>query len=203
MMVFFKFAKLLSCPAQLGPIFQFFIEKCLRTCQPLNILHVFRAPIGGLIRHVLDLTREQVARVHRVGLIADSRTGGENPGKVLRELKSSLAPGLSRFPMRRNANLRDLFALAHVMRRAALSDADVVHGHGAKGGVFSRIAFNTERAMRVYTPHGGSLRFSHNMLAGKIYLTAERLLMPRGDLYLFKNKFSAEGFNRKMAKVAP
>jgi hypothetical protein len=42
----------------------------------LNILHVFRAPVGGLFRHVLDLSREQVARGHRVGLIADSRTGG-------------------------------------------------------------------------------------------------------------------------------
>ena len=166
--------------------------------QPLNILHVFRAPVGGLFRHVLDLTREQVARGHRVGLIADSRTGGENAGKVLRELKSSLALGLSRFPMRRNANPGDLFALAHVMRRAALSDADVLHGHGAKGGVFSRLAFNTARAVRVYTPHGGSLLFNHNTLAGKIYLTAERLLMPRGDLYLFESKFSAEAFNHKI-----
>ena len=44
--------------------------------KPLNILHVFRAPVGGLFRHVLDLTREQTARGHRVGLIADSNTGG-------------------------------------------------------------------------------------------------------------------------------
>jgi len=43
---------------------------------PLNILHVFRAPVGGLFRHVLDLTQEQIARGHRVGLIADSNTGG-------------------------------------------------------------------------------------------------------------------------------
>lgn len=36
----------------------------------LNILHVFRAPVGGLFRHVLDLTHEQIARGHRVGIVA-------------------------------------------------------------------------------------------------------------------------------------
>ena len=29
---------------------------------PLNILHVFRAPVGGLFRHVLDLTQASRSR---------------------------------------------------------------------------------------------------------------------------------------------
>ena len=37
----------------------------------LKIVHVLRAPIGGLFRHVLDLTREQIARGHSVGMITD------------------------------------------------------------------------------------------------------------------------------------
>ena len=32
----------------------------------LNILHVLRAPVGGLFRHVVDLARGQIARGHRV-----------------------------------------------------------------------------------------------------------------------------------------
>ena len=43
---------------------------------PLNILHVLRAPLGGLFRHVVDLVQGQAARGHRVGLIVDSTTGG-------------------------------------------------------------------------------------------------------------------------------
>ena len=38
----------------------------------MNILHVFRAPIGGLFRHVTDLVRGQIERGHRVGIVADS-----------------------------------------------------------------------------------------------------------------------------------
>ena len=166
----------------------------------LNILHVLRAPVGGLFRHVLDVSREQVARGHRVGMIADSRTGGAHAERVLRELEPSLALGLSRVAMQRQPSPSDVFALGHVMARIAQTKADVVHGHGAKGGAFSRLAFNTSRAVRVYTPHGGSLLFSNDTLAGKIYLTTERLLMPRGDLYLFESAFSAEAFNRKIGR---
>ncbi len=166
--------------------------------KPLNILHVFRAPVGGLFRHVLDLTREQTARGHRVGLIADLRTGGTRADDTLRLLEPSLALGLSRIPMRRHANPGDLLALAHVIRRAAQTQADVVHGHGAKGGAYARLSFGTKRAVRAYTPHGGSLLFGHDTLAGKFYLATERLLMLRGDLFLFESAYSADIFRTKI-----
>lgn len=165
--------------------------------QPLNILHVFRAPVGGLFRHVLDLTREQVARGHRVGLIADQHTGGENAEKVLRELAPSLALGLSRFPMRRHANPGDFLALAHVMRRVRQARVDIVHGHGAKGGAYARLAFG-QNAVHAYTPHGGSLLFGHDTLTGKFYLATERLLMLRGDLFLFESAYSEQIFRQKI-----
>jgi glycosyltransferase involved in cell wall biosynthesis len=166
--------------------------------QPLNILHVFRAPVGGLFRHVLDLTREQIARGHRVGLIADQHTGGEIADKVLRELEPSLALGLSRFPMRRHLNPGDAFAIAHVMRRIAEAHADVVHGHGAKGGAYARLALNTSGKVRAFTPHGGSLLFRHDTLAGRFYLVTERILMLRGNLFLFESGYSEAVFRRKI-----
>ena len=118
---------------------------------PLNILHVFRAPVGGLFRHVLDLTREQIARGHRVGLIADLRTGGARADDALRKIEPSLALGLTRVAMRRQPAASDIFVLAHVMRRVAQAKADVVHGHGAKGGAYARLVFaNTTRRARLY-----------------------------------------------------
>jgi glycosyltransferase involved in cell wall biosynthesis len=164
----------------------------------LNILHVFRAPVGGLFRHVLDLAREQIARGHRVGLIADSNTGASRADDILRELAPSLALGISRVPMRRHIGPGDAFVLAHVMRRVAQTGADIVHGHGAKGGAYARVALNTRRAVRAYTPHGGSLLFGHGTLAGKFYLATEKMLMLRGDLFLFESAYSAEVFRGKI-----
>jgi glycosyltransferase involved in cell wall biosynthesis len=165
---------------------------------PLKILHVLRAPVGGLFRHVTDLAREQIARGHHVGMIVDSRTGNARADALLGEMEPSLALGLSRVAMRRQPGPEDVLSLSHVMRRMAATEADVVHGHGAKGGAFARLAFNRREAARAYTPHGGSLLFSHDTLGGKIYLTTEKLLMPRGDLYLFESAFSADTFRRKI-----
>jgi len=166
----------------------------------LNILHVFRAPVGGLFRHVLDLTREQITRGHKVGLIADSGTGGPRAEEVLGELAPSLALGLTRIPMQRHVGPGDALALARVTRRITQTRADVVHGHGAKGGAYVRMAFNNQRAVRAYTPHGGSLLFGHDTLAGKFYLATEKVLMLRGDLFLFESAYSAEVFHRKIGK---
>ena len=115
---------------------------------PLNILHVFRAPVGGLFRHVFDLASAQAVRGHRVGIIADSTTGGARAEAMLSRLAPSLALGLTRYPMRRQIGLGDLPALRHVMRRINDAKADIVHGHGAKGGAFARMAFNRRSAAR-------------------------------------------------------
>ena len=159
---------------------------------PLNILHVFRTPVGGLFRHVMDLARAQAERGHRVGLIADSTTGGERAAADLEKLEPLLAHGITRIPMSRQVGPADWKPILHTMRRAAAAKADVLHGHGAKGGAYARLALGTRRAIRVYTPHGGSLWFSKDTLKGKFYLAAEKLFMWRSDLLLYESQFSAD-----------
>jgi glycosyltransferase involved in cell wall biosynthesis len=167
---------------------------------PLNILHVLRAPVGGLFRHVADLVHGQIARGHRVGIVADSLTGDVVSEAVLAGLAPALALGLSRTPIERSFGPRDLLAFWHVSKRVRATQADVVHGHGAKGGAFARLAFAGKPAVRAYTPHGGSLLLDHTTLTGKAYLTLERILMRRGDLYLFESAFSAGVFDAKIGK---
>ena len=82
---------------------------------PLNILHVLRAPVGGLFRHVADLARGQAARGHRVGMIADATTGGARGEAMLAELKAELALGLTRVAMSRPLARR----LSELLKRAA------------------------------------------------------------------------------------
>ena len=102
-----------------------------QAAMPLKIIHVFRAPIGGLFRHVIDLVEGQIARGHRVGIIADASTGGTRADDTFAALTPKLALGLSRIAMRRPLNPTDLPATWHVTRRINETDADVIHGHGA------------------------------------------------------------------------
>jgi glycosyltransferase involved in cell wall biosynthesis len=165
----------------------------------LNVLHVLRAPVGGLFRHVIDLARGQSARGHRVGLVADFSTGGAEAAAKLEALRGELALGVSRIPMNRDIGVEDLPAVAHVGRRASEAAAHVIHGHGAKGGAYARLARNGH-ALRVYTPHGGSLHYGWGSVAGCFYLTAERALRRRTDLFLFESNYGREVFTTKIGR---
>jgi glycosyltransferase involved in cell wall biosynthesis len=165
---------------------------------PLNILHVFRAPVGGLFRHVVDLVRGQAAQGHRVGLIADSRTGGSRADEMLAGLAGELALGVSQYPFPRHPGLGDFGGVRHVSQRIAQTGAHVIHGHGAKGGAYARLAAAPKETIRAYTPHGGSLHYRLTTPLGLLYLGLETLLMRRGNLFLFESAYSWDVFRAKV-----
>jgi glycosyltransferase involved in cell wall biosynthesis len=168
--------------------------------RPLNILHVLRAPVGGLFRHVVDLARGQAARGHAVGIIADSTTGAARAEATLAELAPKLALGLRRTAMSRHIGPSDVRAARLVARAVAECGADVVHGHGAKGGAYARLT-GGRHAIRVYTPHGGSLHYPPTSPLGLVYLNLELLLLPRTDLFLFESAYGRDIFNESVGKT--
>ncbi|WP_375462498.1 glycosyltransferase family 4 protein [uncultured Methylobacterium sp.] len=158
-----------------------------------RILHVFRAPVGGLFRHVVDLARLQAAAGHRVGIVCDASTGGDRAVQALADLAPCLALGVTRLPMRRNPHPSDLAALRAVARRTDAVGADVLHGHGAKGGVYARFAPVRARrtVIRAYTPHGGSYNYRPGTLLHRLYMGAEGILARRTDVFLFESEYVA------------
>jgi glycosyltransferase involved in cell wall biosynthesis len=166
----------------------------------LKILHVLRAPIGGLFRHVLDVARGQAERGHRVGLIVDSLTGGARADAVLAELAPQLAFGVERVAITRQLSIRDLAAVRFVARRIGAAAPDVLHGHGAKGAALVRLVPRGNGAIRVYTPHGGSLVYAPRTIAGGFYRALERLLNGRTDLFLFESSYISQEFCKQIGR---
>jgi glycosyltransferase involved in cell wall biosynthesis len=163
---------------------------------PLRILHAVRAPVGGIFRHILDLAQGQIERGHQVGILADSLTGGERADAALAELKPRLALGVHRIPIHREPRPNDallLLKFASLIRRLK---PNVLHGHGAKAGVFMRTKGYSESMIRVYTPHGGSLHYGLDTLKGRFYASLERALMSRTDLFLFESEFARNTYQR-------
>jgi glycosyltransferase involved in cell wall biosynthesis len=168
--------------------------------QPLKILHVLRAPLGGLFRHVVDLAYGQAARGHQVGLIVDSTTGGARAESVLAELMPHMALGVARVAIARQLGPSDWRALRFVAGQAERAAPDVVHGHGAKGAALARLAVTAPSALRVYTPHGGSLVYRPGTIAGGFYRTLEWLLKWRTDLFLFESAYVASMFRGEIGR---
>jgi glycosyltransferase involved in cell wall biosynthesis len=166
----------------------------------LKIMHILRAPLGGLFRHVVDVARGQVERGHRVGLVVDSTTGGAHAETALAELAPRLALGILRLPITRQLSPRDLVALRIISQRIKVLAPDVLHGHGAKGAALARLTPSAPHAIRAYTPHGGSLVYSPGTLQGGFYRTLERILNTRTDLFLFESTYIADLFRTVIGK---
>lgn len=164
--------------------------------EPLRILHVLRAPVGGLFRHVADLARAQVARGHLVGVLACSQASDRLTEARLTALSNDIPLGLARVPMARDIGWRDLTASRAVARHAAGIGADVLHGHGAKGGAYARLAAaklkrGSSAPRAFYTPHGGSLHYAPTSLKGRIFMALERRLAESTDGIIFESAYSA------------
>jgi glycosyltransferase involved in cell wall biosynthesis len=163
-----------------------------------RILHVLRAPVGGLFRHVLDLALEQAKRGHEVGIVADSSTGGAEALDLLAAASPRLRLGVERFPMRRQPHVSDLTALLRVARAVARRRPDIIHGHGSKGGFFARATGflpGFGGLVRAYTPHGGSF---HQQPGYKFFIAAERLLARQTEVLLFESEYIAGQFTQSV-----
>src|SRR5579863_399946 len=164
----------------------------------LRIMHVFRAPLGGLFRHVIDLAGEQIARGHEVGLFFDSEMRTEQAERALARIGDGLALGARGCPIKRNPSLRDASALARFMATLRETQPDIVHGHGSKGGAYARLPgfFAGGGPIRAYTPHGGSFNYRPGSPVHRLYMAAEKLLSLTTDVFLFESAYIAGRYDR-------
>lgn len=169
----------------------------------MRILHCLRAPVGGLFRHVLDLAGEQAARGHDVGIFADSNAEDALTGAKFAMLAPCLTLGIARAPMSRQPGLGDFNAYRSVLAHAAPLSLDVLHGHGAKGGTYARLAARalqrrSQNVKAFYTPHGGSLNYKPGSLQSRVFLKGEKLLERMTSGLIFESAFAARVYESRI-----
>lgn len=176
----------------------------------LRVLLVFRAPLGGLFRQVMDLTRCLIAQGHAVGIVADTITDNTRAEKTFEELAPACALGIHRLAMHRNPHWSDIANIRRIRAIARETKADILHGHGSKGGLYARAdaALGMGGPVRVYTPHGGSFNYLPGTMAHRVYMVIETLLERGTDVFAFESKFIADRFRaevgetRKIVRIA-
>jgi glycosyltransferase involved in cell wall biosynthesis len=169
---------------------------------PLRIVHIVRAPIGGIFRHIVDLATAQSQAGHDVGIICNSLEGGAFEADLIAAVAPRLALGAARFPMRRQISVSDLRAGRDLLHHVGTLAPDVVHGHGSKGGVYGRMIGSwlarKRPIARVYSPHGGSLHFRETSLEGRVYFAIERMLGRMTDALIHVSAYEADTYRRKV-----
>lgn len=157
-----------------------------------------RAPVGGLFRHVHDLALAQAELGADVGIVCDFSTGGPGSKVALSRLEDGCSLGVTRIPMARKIHLSDWGVYRRIAKMARTLDIDVLHGHGAKGGAYARLAGRKLRKKKntkvVYTPHGGVIHYKPSSLYGKTYFSLERKLAPLTDGIIFESMFAGNRY---------
>ena len=171
----------------------------------LRIVHCFRSPVGGIFRHVRDLTDAQMAAGHSVGIVCDSTTGGEYEEQLFDQMRDKLALGVQRTPMQRHIGPGDLASAWRSYRIIKELQPDVIHGHGAKGGAYARLfgsllRVSRSRVARLYSPHGGSLHYARNSLKGQLFLRLERFQEHFTDALCFVCNFEQATYEAKVGR---
>lgn len=169
----------------------------------LRIVHCFRSPVGGIFRHVRDLAEAQVAAGHVVGIVCDSTTGGAYEERLFADMQHLLGLGVRRTPMQRHIGPGDIAAAWRTYRIIKELKPDILHGHGAKGGVYARVfgsllRVSRSRVARLYSPHGGSLHYDEATSTGRFFFGLERWMERLTDHLLFVSAYEQRTFQRKV-----
>ncbi len=176
----------------------------------MRIVHILRAPVGGLFRHVRDLARAQRERGHDVGVLCDASANDSLTAARLADLAKDLSLGLVRIAMPRAPSPADALAMRAISKHLKQFAPDIVHGHGAKGGAYARLAVlppfadrdSTDRAKAFYTPHGGSLHYAPTSLQGRVFMRLERALARVTSGMVFESAFARSVYERHVGKPA-
>lgn len=160
----------------------------------MKILLIFRSPVGGLFRHVKDLAAGLRREGHEIAIACDARA--ELDKDVETELNEIASLGVLRVPIARYPGIIDLFAIRKILKIHKAHKFDIVHGHGAKGGVFARMLkiISKINTIVVYTLHGGTTHYRKTSLVGMFYLWVERQLLKYTDGIIFESRYVQDQF---------
>ncbi len=173
------------------------------TRTPLRILQVLRAPVGGLFRHVADLTEGLAGRGHKIGIVVDSLSADALTEERLAALRPAAELGIHSLPMPRVLGPGDITTPIRVRRLARALQIEVLHGHGAKGGFNARLgARGSAGQVAVYTTHGGVLHFPPSSASGRVFQAFERVLLPRTAAVVFESAFARNRFHELIGTPA-
>ena len=164
----------------------------------MKIIHCFRAPIAGLFRHILDLVPEQARAGHEIGILCDSDSGGRQAVRKLESVSRYCSLGIHRISIPRTPCPTDVKALREARQVLGKLRPDIIHSHGAKGGLIARVINKSIGAKTIYTPHAGVLNYTWYTPVGSLFLTIEKLLLQTTNGLIFVCDYERQGFQQKI-----
>lgn len=162
-----------------------------------KILYIVGDPVGGIRKHIHDLILGLNPKLFEIYYVHSNVHVDE---KFIIEIDNIRSKIDGEMPLKivKSPNISDIFNIYNIIKFVVKNNIDIIHGHGAKGGMYARVAALVTAKYSIYTPHGG---FAHNMfgfIENKIYSLIEYILRPATDCFVFESEYTGINFRSKV-----
>lgn len=163
-----------------------------------TIVQILRSPEGGIRKHVVDILENLASDSYRKIFIT-SLTESDRDLSYLKELYD-----VEFFNLKINdkPGFLDIVNIFKIYFYLFKINNLVLHGHGAKGGLYARVCGKLLFAKSVYTPHGGSLHRVFGKIKSFVYDGVEKILIPLTDKFIFESNYSQNEFHKHVGDVS-
>lgn len=165
------------------------------TKEKLKVLHVVGDPVGGIRKHIHDIfggLQNELDLYYVTSQFGDKVFYNELPA-LMKFLSGYLALDIVKRPA-----ITDIFNIFKIIKFIKKNKIDIIHGHGAKGGMYARIAGKLSGCKVVYTPHGGVVHDMFRPFESFIYRSVEKILCKFTDLIIFESKYTQKAFDKRI-----
>jgi glycosyltransferase involved in cell wall biosynthesis len=160
----------------------------------LNVLHVVGDSVGGIRKHVHDVI---------FGLNDEFNFFYICSTKIDETFKKDFSE-ISRFTVDfmqlnivKKPALSDIYNIIRILYFVKKNKINIIHGHGAKGGLYARIVGMFTNVKVCYTPHGGIVHSMFNRYEEFLYSKVEKFLIPRTTQFIFESLYTKNNFYKK------
>ncbi|MCB9025446.1 MAG: glycosyltransferase [Bdellovibrionaceae bacterium] len=168
----------------------------MRNSKELSVMHIVRAPSGGIRKHIISILDGRISKTNY--LVTNLRLADSEFKKL--QYNRKISAKVFNLNIRNLPGPNDFLNLFILWKKYRKKNIDIIHGHGAKGGLYSRILSRLIGAKSIYTPHGGSLHSMHGRIFNLIYSIVEKFLYYFTDIFVFESQYSRDQFQCKVRR---
>ena len=167
--------------------------------EKIHVLQLVGDPVGGIRKHVHSimegLDRAEFEQSYAYSVISTDAKFEPDLVKLKHQLKRVIPLIVKKRP-----GLRDLVNLYILVKYVRTTNVNVIHGHGAKGGLYARVVGRICGVKSVYTPHGGVAHSMFSKAEEVLYTSVEKLLYGWTDCFVFESNYTAQAFQKKIGR---
>ncbi|WP_027849708.1 glycosyltransferase [Marinospirillum minutulum] len=160
----------------------------------IRVLQIVGDPVGGIRKHIHDII---------LGLVDEFDFYYVSSNKGDKVYDNQLPDILKATKLHCNLKIfkkpavSDISNIYKIYRTIKKNKIQVVHGHGAKGGLYARVAGRLAGCKVIYTPHGGAVHSMFSPTFSLIYKCVEVVLSYFTDLFIFESQYTFQKFKVK------